>query len=338
MFFGNVDTSNDDQFLEALSSPSNSASLNGIVPRDLLVSSQPIDDTYEVRRDQVIGSGASSSVVYGIYKPWSTPCAVKIINTRSTPSAAVDVDAEIFALLRASHHPNIITALDVFVPPRGEEQYIVTELCEGGELLQYINDAYRLQEATAKECIRVVLDVLYYLHVSELIAHNDIKPENFIFAEKKLSPGDEIPPVHSLRLIDFGFASSLHHQNYHCGVTVAYAAPERITMSSSFSSSSTTTSPGFEADMWSVGVMLYAMLCGYLPFHGESRQQTVDLIRAGRVVFGQQSEEGDDDEDEEGDWAESSLQVRDFISRLLRVDPRDRMTVQEAKDHDWLRY
>jgi len=147
-----------------------------------------------------------------------------------------------------------------------------------------------------------------YLH-SEGVVHKDLKLENFLYDQKG---------GNYLKLIDFGFSRIIHdafndrHQS--CG-TIFYVAPE--VLERSFLSSS--------CDMWSLGVIVFVLVAGYMPFNGASDADIVYAIRHGRFNM------------HPSRWSHISEEAKDFVKRLLVVAPCDRMTAEQAMRHPWLR-
>ena len=140
------------------------------------------------------------------------------------------------------------------------------------------------------------------------MAHRDIKPENVLFA----SDAAGSPVV----LVDFGLARR-HSERRPMSARVGtpyYLAPEVLRRRY-----------GKACDMWSVGVVMYMLLCGYPPFNGHTDEEVFATIRRGRCHFSK------------SDWSGVSGEGRDFVRRLLQKDPEKRMTALQALDHPWMR-
>lgn len=140
--------------------------------------------------------------------------------------------------------------------------------------------------------------------------HRDIKPENFLFFGKDESS--------DLKIIDFGLSRILKgnkHQKMKTNAgTPYYISPEVLAGNYDLS-----------CDMWSAGVMLYAMLCGYPPFYGEEKEDILDMVK--KQVFDYDGEE----------WDKISADAKDLVSKLLVKDDQ-RLTAEEALQHQWMLY
>lgn len=184
--------------------------------------------------------------------------------------------------------------------------YMVLELMTGGELFQRIVEADHFSERQAADTIRPVVDALHYCHALN-VAHRDLKPENLLYASK--DPGAVI------KISDFGLARFVSDSNMTtmCG-TPGYVAPEII------------IGKGYDkaVDYWSVGVILYIMLCGSPPFYSENNNELFDLIVKGKFDFPSPA------------WDSISNEAKDYIKGLLTIDPHKRLNYERAIQHPWL--
>ena len=216
---------------------------------------------------------------------------------------------EIEVLKRISKgHKNIVTLWDYFETPNN--LYFVMDLCTGGELFDRICEKGSFYEEDAAKVIKSVLDATAYLH-SQNIVHRDIKPENLLFKTRDSS---------ELVLADFGLSKIVDTDKIDglrttCG-TPGYMAPEVLRKAGH----------GKPVDLWCIGVMTYFLLSGYTPFdhNAKGSQEELDNILKGKFTF------------EEDDWQGISAEAKDFISKLLVLDPKGRMTAQEALKHSWI--
>merc|ERR1711998_22276 len=185
---------------------------------------------------------------------------------------------------------------------------IVLEMMTGGELFDRIVAREKYNEQDAKEVAQKLLEVLQYLHERK-IAHRDLKPENLLF---------DTPDEHAdLKLTDFGFAIDLSKQkdgktNTMCG-TPEYVAPEVLEGKAY----------DCKADMWSFGVILYILLCGYPPFYGDSDGELFGDIKSANFSF------------DPDFWSGISGDAKDLITRLLVVKPKKRLSAEAAYKHHW---
>ncbi|KAK4873058.1 hypothetical protein RN001_015087 [Aquatica leii] len=181
--------------------------------------------------------------------------------------------------------------------------FIVTEYCSGGELFDHIVERNRLSEQQSRKFFREILSAVAYLH-SLGYAHRDLKPENILLS------GDQ-----SLKLIDFGLCAKpdggiQSPLTTSCG-SPAYAAPELV-MGKPYC--------GGEADVWSMGVLLYALLTGSLPFDDDKIDSLYKKILSGKYY----------------EPLYLSKASRDFIKLMLQVDPKKRLTIDALLSHSWI--
>jgi calcium/calmodulin-dependent protein kinase I len=197
----------------------------------------------------VLGSGT-----YGVVKPcWSIETgekfAAKIITkNRLSASERVNTEREI-AILASLNHPHIIRFVDIYAD--FSTITIITELVRGGELFDRIIKREHYTEEDARVVLRQLIDAIAFLHERN-IAHRDIKPENILVND--LPNGKEV-----IKLADFGFARDSSALTTICG-SRTYMAPEI------FIRTSKSVQYGTSCDIWSFGVVMFVLLCGYPPF------------------------------------------------------------------------
>ncbi|KAL5010745.1 hypothetical protein ScPMuIL_013050 [Solemya velum] len=235
--------------------------------------------------------------------------AVKIVSRR------IDCTREIQSLRMCQGHRNIVTLVDVFYDEL--HTYIVLELLRGGELLERIRKKKNFTEPEASEIMWKLVQAVDYMH-SHGVVHRDLKPENLIFENE--SEGAEI------KIVDFGFAR-LNTENQKLRTpcfTLPYAAPEVLRQAM-------TNKDGYDelCDLWSLGVILYTMLSGKVPFQSTSH---VDLAAAimQKIKGGQFDLSGPE-------WKDVSDNAKKLIKGLLAVEPKKRLTMSELLHNDWLR-
>ncbi|KAM5300374.1 maternal embryonic leucine zipper kinase isoform 6-T6 [Ctenodactylus gundi] len=199
---------------------------------------------------ETIGTGGFAKVKLACHILTGEMVAVKIMDKNALGSDLPRVKTEIDALknLRHQHICQLYHVLET-----ANKIFIVLEYCPGGELFDYIISQDRLSEEETRVVFRQILSAVAYVH-SQGYAHRDLKPENLLFDE-----------YHKLKLIDFGLcAKPKGNKDYHlqtCCGSLAYAAPELIQGKSYL---------GSEADVWSMGILLYVLMCGFLPFDDEN--------------------------------------------------------------------
>ncbi|KAI9123834.1 hypothetical protein K1719_005134 [Acacia pycnantha] len=234
--------------------------------------------------------------------------AVKVIpKAKMTTAIAIeDVRREVKILQALTGHNNLIQFYDAFEDQ--DNVYIVMELCEGGELLDRIlSRGGKYSEEDAKAVMVQILNVVAFCHLQGVV-HRDLKPENFLYASK-----DENS---ELKAIDFGlsdFVKPDERLNDIVG-SAYYVAPEVLHRSYSI-----------EADIWSVGVIAYILLCGSRPFWARTESGIFRAVLKADPGF------------DEAPWPSLSLEAKDFVKRLLNKDPRKRLSAAQALSHPWIR-
>lgn len=260
---------------------------------------------YELVDTKPIGDGTYSICMKCRNRFTDELVAVKIVK------ASHDVTKEVEMLKACQGHPNIVRFLEVL---RDETYtFIVLELLEGGELFARIRRCSRFTEQEARQYFRQIVSAVAYMH-ERRIAHRDIKPENMLFVSKNSN---------ELKIVDFGFATDCTGlgMNTPC-FTLGYAAPEML-----FGTSYTEA-----CDLWSLGVILYTMLCGQTPFlpKEENRERHDKYISdmANRI------QRGSFDTDTEY-WGLVSPAAKILVTSLLTVDPKQRLDMRQVRDHYW---
>lgn len=206
-------------------------------------------------------------------------------------------------LLKSIDHVNIIKYLTAYKDK--SFFYIVTEYWEGGELFKKIIEHGGIDELEACDIMANLLRAVKFLH-DKNICHRDLKPENILFCHDN---------ENTIKIIDFGLSKQLKEgEVMHKKLgTPYYLAPEVLE-----------ENYGKEVDLWSLGVVAYVLLCGYPPFYGQDAKEL--FINIYNVNYGFWEE----------DWDIISDEAKDFITRLLVKDPKERMTLEEALIHPWL--
>ncbi|XP_071658177.1 maternal embryonic leucine zipper kinase isoform X5 [Patagioenas fasciata] len=216
---------------------------------------------YELR--ETIGTGGFAKVKLARHLLTGEKVAVKIMDKLALGDDLPRVKIEIDAMKNLSHQ-HICRLYHVI--ETSKKIFMVLEYCPGGELFDYIISKDRLSEEEARVFFRQIVSAIAYVH-SQGYAHRDLKPENLLIDED-----------HNLKLIDFGLCAKPkggldYHLNTCCG-SPAYAAPELIQGKAYI---------GSEADIWSMGVLLYALLCGFLPFDDDNVMAVYRKIMLGHL-------------------------------------------------------
>ncbi|XP_041363071.1 CBL-interacting protein kinase 15-like [Gigantopelta aegis] len=247
-----------------------------------------------------IGDGLYSKVKRAYCRQLNREVAIKIIQKKKLPQEVHDkfLPREI-ALLQKLRHASLIVLHEVY--DTATTLYLMMELAQNGDLLEYVNHVGALVEVDTRRIMHQLLDVVSYLHAN-LVYHRDIKLENILLDE-----------FYNIRLSDFGFAryNPTHELlDTFCG-SYAYAAPEVLNGEEY---------DGAQVDVWSMGVCMYAMLNGRLPF----RDDDIDVLRLAqheKVKFHKYvCKDG-----------------RDLLREFLNVIPNRRITIPAVRRSLWMR-
>lgn len=250
---------------------------------------------------KTLGTGTFGKVKLAYHQVTGHKVAVKILNRRKIKS--LDVVSKIrreIQNLKLVRHPHIIKLYQVISSPT--EFYMVMEYVPGGELFEYIVKRGKLQEDEARKIFQQLVSGIDYCHRHNVV-HRDLKPENLLLDNNK-----------NVRIADFGLSNMMSDGEFlrtSCG-SPNYAAPEVI---------SGKLYAGPEIDVWSCGVILYALVCGVLPFDDEYVPNLFKKIRAG--VYHKPEHVSED--------------CRFLIKRMLEVDQVKRITIHEIKQNKWFK-
>ncbi|KAM6940980.1 maternal embryonic leucine zipper kinase [Lycodopsis pacificus] len=252
---------------------------------------------YEVY--ETIGSGGFAKVKLGRHILSGEKVAIKIMNKKDLGDDLPRVKVEIEAMKNLSHQ-HVCRLYQVI--ETSTQIFMVLEYCPGGELFDYIIAKDRLSEEETRVFFRQIVSAMAYVH-SQGYAHRDLKPENLLIDED-----------HNLKLIDFGLCAKpkggLGYELMTCCGSPAYAAPELIQGKAYI---------GSEADVWSMGVLLFALLCGYLPFDDDNCMVLYRKITRGTYDNPQ--------------WLSPGSVL--LLNQMMQVDPKRRLTVRQLLDHPW---
>ncbi|CEM36746.1 unnamed protein product [Vitrella brassicaformis CCMP3155] len=251
-----------------------------------------------------LGTGAFGQVRLCTHKESGEDRAVKLI-VKDEVGVTIQELMEEIEILKIVDHPNVIRFYEVF-----EDRnfiYAVMEACTGGELFTRLEKRKFFTEALAAKLMRQMALACQHLH-SRQVVHRDLKPENFLFADDSEDA--------TLKLIDFGLSKRVKNDRplTDCCGTIHYLAPECIKGKSKY-----------WGDMWALGVILYMMLYGKLPFKGPNDQAIMKNILLKQPEIPAKSGE-----------RPISKEAQDLLKKLLRKDPHKRLTAEQCLDHPWL--
>lgn len=263
---------------------------------------RPAEDDFLMTPERVLGTGFSGAVVVGTELRSGAERALKSYQKQSLPTGSLEMLRDEVNIYLGLQHPRIVALHQVY--ETAEQLTLVMELCRGGELHGRLRSRGRFTEQDAARAACDMLSALEYLHAKEIV-HRDIKMENWLYSD--------VTDDACLKLIDFGFSTSHRRRELlreRCGTT-AYMAPEVL------------HGHGYteKCDMWSFGVVVFALLSGTLPF-GRHAERMLECSGAEAV---------------EDDFAEDvSPEARSFVGALLRHDPAMRMSAAQCLSHPWL--
>lgn len=272
------------------------------------LSGQP--DSYNLKANltfgRTLGAGSFGIVRYARDNSTGEDVAVKIILKKALKGNEDSVIEEL-KLLQQLHHPHIVGFRHWF--ESRDKFYIVTQLATGGELFDRIVQKGRFTEHDALLVIVQMLEAIVYLHLKDIV-HRDIKPENVLYLTREADS--------NVVLADFGIAKKLQDPNeklHSSAGSFGYAAPEVIMG----------TGHGKPCDVWSLGVVVYTILCGYSPFRAENVADFIAEVRHNNAVVFHADY-----------WRSVSKDARRFIIKALQFNPDNRATAEELLKDPWL--
>ncbi|XP_029396636.1 ribosomal protein S6 kinase alpha-5 isoform X2 [Mus pahari] len=280
------------------------------VARSAMMKDSPFYQHYDLDlKDKPLGEGSFSICRKCVHKKSNQAFAVKIISKRME----ANTQKEITALKLCEGHPNIVKLHEVFHDQL--HTFLVMELLNGGELFERIKRKKHFSETEASYIMRKLVSAVSHMHDVGVV-HRDLKPENLLFTDEN----DNL----EIKVIDFGFARLKPPDNQPLRTpcfTLHYAAPELLTHN------------GYDesCDLWSLGVILYTMLSGQVPFQSHDRSLTctsaVEIMK--KIKKGDFSFEGEA-------WKNVSQEAKDLIQGLLTVDPNKRLKMSGLRYNEWL--
>ncbi|CAK80148.1 unnamed protein product (macronuclear) [Paramecium tetraurelia] len=260
-----------------------------------------ISTYYKIEKS--LGAGAFGEVRLVIHKSSGYKRAMKQIRKDKIIKEDEENMFSEVNTLKELDHPNIVKLHELFQDAKN--YYLVTEYLEGGELFQKITDMKHFSEKMAADIMKQILAGVVHCHEKKVV-HRDLKPENILFENKK--------PNSNLKIIDFGTSRKMEtNQNLTKRLgTPYYIAPEVLKRNYNE-----------KCDVWSCGVILYIMLCGYPPFGGQD-QEILQNIELGKYEFDPE------------DWNKISEDAKNLIKRMLTKDYQLRISAQEAYNDPWI--
>ncbi|KAK7206267.1 kinase-like domain-containing protein [Myxozyma melibiosi] len=267
------------------------------------------------RLGRTLGRGSSGRVRLAKHSKTGKLAAVKIVpksasfedpanpesQARGKDAAGLPygIEREVI-IMKLIEHPNVMGLYDVW--ENHGELYLILEYVEGGELFDYLIRKGRLDEREAVHYFRQIILGVDYCHKFN-ICHRDLKPENLLLDKH-----------HNIKIADFGMAAleaTGKMLETSCG-SPHYASPEIVAGK---------TYHGSQSDIWSCGVILFALLTGHLPFDDENIRNLLMKVQTGKFQMP----------------SDLSIHAKDLIWRILKINPEDRITAEEILSHPLLR-
>ncbi|KAM9178738.1 MAP kinase-activated protein kinase 5 isoform 4-T4 [Mergus octosetaceus] len=272
--------------------------MSGEHDMDRTIKETSILEEYNINWTQKLGAGISGPVRVCVKKSSQERFALKILLDR--PKARNEVRLH----MMCATHPNIVQIIEVYAnsvqfphesSPRAR-LLIVMEMMEGGELFHRISQHRHFTEKQASQVTKQIALALQHCH-SLNIAHRDLKPENLLFKDNSLV-----------------LEAQRRHQKEKSGIIPTSPTPYTYNKS---------------CDLWSLGVIIYVMLCGYPPFYSKHHSRTIPKDMRKKIMTGSF-------EFPEEEWSQISEMAKDIVRKLLKVKPEERLTIEGVLDHPWL--
>ncbi|VUZ97942.1 serine/threonine protein kinase, putative [Plasmodium vivax] len=277
-----------------------------------------------------INTGSVGQVHLALDKSTDTLVAAKAID-----KSTVQGDEELFQKLKEEisiscrmNHPCVVKTTNVL--ETRDKIIQIMEYCDGGDLISYVRNKLHLEELSAQYFFRKIVQGLQYMHRNN-VSHRDLKPENIFLCKRQLSQREKtlirigkLPSCseYELKIGDFGACCVNEKNKLHHDVvgTLSYAAPEVLGCNTTCGYSSQ------KADVWSLGIILYAMLFGLLPFDNEGKnlKDAYNSVVKNKIVFPKHR------------INKISMNARHLLSGMLTINPANRLSLDEVVNHEWL--
>ncbi|XP_039274730.2 serine/threonine-protein kinase BRSK2-like [Styela clava] len=252
------------------------------------------------RLEKTLGKGQTGLVKLGVHCVSGKKVAVKIVNREKLSESVINKVEREIAIMKLIEHPHILGLHDVY--ENRKYLYLILELVSGGELFDYLVQKGRLIPREARRFFRQIVSAVDYCH-NHNVCHRDLKPENLLLDEKN-----------NIKVADFGMAS-LQPEGYlletSCG-SPHYACPEVIRGE---------RYDGRTADVWSCGVILFALLVGALPFDDDNLRQLLEKVKRGVYHIPH--------------FVPPDAQ--NLLRGMIDVKPGKRLSLQQVLQHQWMR-
>jgi calcium-dependent protein kinase len=273
-----------------------------LIHKENVISHKTSNISKEYTFGKTIGEGAFGKVRLAVHKATKQTRAVKIL-----PKSKIDMEAlkNEVSILSKLTHPNIMQIYEIFDDKTN--MYIVSEYCQGGELFDIIEKKGNFTEKDACTIMKQLMGAICYSHQNNIV-HKDLKPENILMDKEK----DDL----AIKIIDWGCAELVKKkkQSEHADGTIYYIAPEVLR-----------GEYNEKCDIWSCGVILYILLSGRPPFGGDNDKEIMERVAIGKYDL------------QSAPFNKISKNCIDLIQKLLIMEPKKRITAQDALNHPWFK-
>uniref|UniRef100_A0ACB8FU31 Uncharacterized protein n=1 Tax=Sphaerodactylus townsendi TaxID=933632 RepID=A0ACB8FU31_9SAUR len=260
--------------------------------------------------DKTLGRGHFAVVKLARHVFTGEKVAVKVIDKTKLDTLATGHLFQEVRCMKLVQHPNIVRLYEVI--DTQTKLYLILELGDGGDMFDYImKHEEGLNEDLAKKYFAQIVHAISYCHKLHVV-HRDLKPENVVFFEKQ----------GLVKLTDFGFSNKFQpgkKLTTSCG-SLAYSAPEILLGDEYDAPAVVLKELIIFADIWSLGVILYMLVCGQPPFQEANDSETLTMIMDCKYTVP----------------SRVSKECKDLITRMLQRDPKRRASLEEIENHPWL--
>ena len=274
---------------------------------DVIISKSDVNPEVKYTKIRKLGAGGFGEVWLVRHKEIKKEFAMKIIKKqKNRVSEEKEIMNEV-KILKTLDHPKVLKILDFY--STSDNFYIITDYCPNGELFKEIQNVGKFDEGSAAFIMNQVLKIVKYCHSMNII-HRDLKPENIMIESREKNRCIQI------KIIDFGTAKIFEKgqpENRYVGSSY-YIAPEVIQRKYTE-----------KCDLWSCGVILYILLTGRAPFEGDDDDEIIQSVRKGKY------------DTCSAPFPLLSYEAKNLIKGLLEMDPKKRLSADEALNHNWFK-
>lgn len=279
-----------------------------------MTSKAKIEEKYELQ--EILGRGTFSDVKKALDKTDGSVWAVKIMSKTGNDEdedlerrqEIIDTEIQIFKTIK---HKNVVNLREIY--ETSETYYLVLECITGGELFDKIVELTHYSERQASKIMQQIFEGIAHLH-SKRVVHRDLKPENLLLSSDDFDA--------DIKITDFGLSAIFNEEEemkmLRAVGTPGYISPEIL------ESLETNEPYGPETDIWSAGVIMYILLCGFPPFYGDDEEDVYDQICEGEYSYPSPY------------WDGISDAAKDLIDKCLVLNPKNRITAHHALRHPWI--